>query len=55
MLRVAMKPNHIDDRVHELTKSLICFTEHTALKNLWTIYSVALNEFHEAQMVPIVI
>ena len=27
-----MKPNHVDDKVHELTESFTCFNEHMALK-----------------------
>ena len=27
-----MKPNHVDDKVHELTESFTCFSEHMALK-----------------------
>ena len=32
MLIPAMKPIHVDDRVHELTELFTCFTEHMALK-----------------------
>ena len=32
MLILAMKLNHVDDRVHELTELFTCFSEHMALK-----------------------
>ena len=32
MLILALKPNHADDRVHELTEPFTCFNEHMALK-----------------------